>query len=86
MSSWSPEPGMWVLCQVGLEPGPGAGGGVCCGGSASGFASSGTIRGQRAACCVAAFVCERACHAREQAGVGTGMGWAVFHPGAGEHF
>lgn len=30
MSSWSPEPGMWILCQVGLEPGPGAGGwGVC---------------------------------------------------------
>lgn len=30
MSSWSTEPGMWVLCQVGLEPGPGAGGwGVC---------------------------------------------------------
>lgn len=47
MSSWSPEPGMWALSQVGLAPGLRAGGGV----------SSGTIRGQRAACSEAVCFC-----------------------------
>lgn len=73
MSSWSPEPGMWVLCQVGLEPGPGAGGwGGCAVGAQP--VSSGTIRGQRAARRVAAFACECVCRACEQAGISTGLG------------
>ena len=59
MSSWSPDPGMRALSQVGLAPGPWAGRGVCCGGLASGFMSSRTMWDQWAAVpCSCVFECE----------------------------
>lgn len=67
MSSWSLEPGMWALGQAGLALGLRLG--VCRGGLASGFTSSGTVRGQGVACSAVLCLCVNVCvvYVRRQA-------------------